>query len=108
MFYDYNIKIGKMRSVETIPEWGEGGIMESGGGGEFSMIYFIYCQNFCKCHNVPPTQHNSKIYIYIHTEQKDKRECITWLHGYIWLKWLDFSFTFCLFLDFMVKLMKSM
>jgi hypothetical protein len=35
------------------------GIKENGGGGEFSMIYLIYCKNFCKWHNVPP-QHNNK------------------------------------------------
>jgi hypothetical protein len=27
-------------------------------GVNSSMIYLIYCKNFCKCHNVP--QHNNK------------------------------------------------
>jgi hypothetical protein len=41
---------GKMRHVKTIPrmEWVNS-----------SMIYLIYCKNFCKCHNVP--QQNNKI-----------------------------------------------
>jgi hypothetical protein len=49
----------KMRPVETIPgmqEWREGGNKEEwcGGGVNSTMIYLIYCKNFCKCHNVPP------------------------------------------------------
>jgi hypothetical protein len=41
----------KMIHVENIPGMQGGGIKES---SEFSMIYLIYCKNFCKCHNVPP------------------------------------------------------
>jgi hypothetical protein len=33
--------------------WGQGGIKENGGGVNSSMIYLIYCKNFCKWHNVP-------------------------------------------------------
>jgi hypothetical protein len=44
---------GRMISVETIPGMGEK-MEENGGGGEFNIIYLIYCKNFCKCHNVPP------------------------------------------------------
>jgi hypothetical protein len=44
-----------MVPVETIPRMGEGGIKENGGGGEFNYdIYWIYCRNFCKCHNIAP------------------------------------------------------
>jgi hypothetical protein len=45
---------GKMRPVETTPGMGEGEIKENGGGVNSSMIYLIYCKNFCKCHNVSP------------------------------------------------------
>jgi hypothetical protein len=40
----------------------EGGIKENGvgGGANSSMTYLIYCKNLCKCHSVPPTQHNNK------------------------------------------------
>jgi hypothetical protein len=41
----------KMIPDEIIP--GMGGIKENGGGLNSSMIYLIYCKNFCKCHNVP-------------------------------------------------------
>jgi hypothetical protein len=44
---------GKMIPVETIQGMGEGGKKENGGGMNSSMIYLIYCKNFCKCHNVP-------------------------------------------------------
>jgi hypothetical protein len=27
---------------------------ENGGRGNLTMIYLIYCKNFCKCQNVPP------------------------------------------------------
>jgi hypothetical protein len=36
---------GKMRSVETIPGMGRGGIKENDGGVTSTMIY---CKNFCK------------------------------------------------------------
>jgi hypothetical protein len=45
---------GKLVPVETIPEWGVGGIKENDGRGELSMIYLIYCKNFYKCHNIFP------------------------------------------------------
>jgi hypothetical protein len=60
---------GKMTSVETIPGMGEEGIME---GVNSTMIYLLYCKNFCKCHNVFPVQQLKKkliymcIYIYIY------------------------------------------
>jgi hypothetical protein len=48
---------GKMRIVETIPGMGGGGgwrrMME---GMNSSMIYLIYCKNFCKCYNIPAAQ----------------------------------------------------
>jgi hypothetical protein len=48
---------GKMRFVDTIPGMGRGRIKENDGGGlNSSMIYLIYCKNFCKCHNVPPVK----------------------------------------------------
>jgi hypothetical protein len=40
----------KMIPVETIP--GMGGKQVEGVNS--SMIYFIHCKNFCKCHNVSP------------------------------------------------------
>jgi hypothetical protein len=40
---------GKMRPAETIPEMREGGIQDNDGGVNSSMIYLIYCKNFCKC-----------------------------------------------------------
>jgi hypothetical protein len=43
---------GKMKLVENIPGMGEykG---EWWWGVNSSMIYLIYCKNFCKCYNVP-------------------------------------------------------
>jgi hypothetical protein len=41
-----------MRSVETIPGVGGGGIKENDGGVSLTMIY---CNNFYKCHNVTPS-----------------------------------------------------
>jgi hypothetical protein len=43
---------GKIRSVETIPGMGGGGIKNDGGVNSA----MIYCKDFCKCHNVPPVQ----------------------------------------------------
>jgi hypothetical protein len=54
---------GKMIPVGTIPGLGEGKI-DNGGGSNSSMTYFIYCENFCKCHNVSPSS----------TIKKDKRK----------------------------------
>jgi hypothetical protein len=36
--------------LKLFQEWGERGIKENSGGGEFK--YLIYCKNFYKCHNV--------------------------------------------------------
>jgi hypothetical protein len=44
--------------LKLFQEWE--GITENDGGVNSSMINLIYCKNFCKCHNVPPTQHNNK------------------------------------------------
>jgi hypothetical protein len=38
----------------TIPGMRRGGIKEDDRGGEFK--HDVYCNNFCKCHNVHPTQ----------------------------------------------------
>jgi hypothetical protein len=38
---------GKMTPAETIPGIGGGGIKESGGRDDSTMIYLIYCKNFC-------------------------------------------------------------
>jgi hypothetical protein len=47
----------KMRPVETIPGMGEEGIKERGGGVNSSVIYLIYCENFCNATMYPhPTQ----------------------------------------------------
>jgi hypothetical protein len=47
------MKMDKMRHVEAIPEWSEGGIKESKGVSEFNKIY---CKNFCTFQYVPPVQ----------------------------------------------------
>jgi hypothetical protein len=44
-----------MRPVETVPGMGAEGIKENDGGVNSAPIY---CENFCKCHNVP--QNNNK------------------------------------------------
>jgi hypothetical protein len=49
---------GKMRSVELFQEWEEGGIKKMVEGENSTMMYLMYCENFCKCRKVP--QHNSK------------------------------------------------
>jgi hypothetical protein len=43
-----------MRCIETIPGMEGRGIKENDGGVNSTMIYLIYCKNFCGCHNVPP------------------------------------------------------
>jgi hypothetical protein len=43
-----------MIPVETVPGIRGGGMKESSGGGDSSMIYLIHCKNFCKYSNVPP------------------------------------------------------
>jgi hypothetical protein len=45
-----------MRHAEAIPGMGGRRIKENDGGRNSTMIYLIYCKNFCKCHNVSPTQ----------------------------------------------------
>jgi hypothetical protein len=47
---------GKMRPAETIPGMGERGQRRMVKEVKSSMIYLIYCKNFCKCHNAPPAQ----------------------------------------------------
>jgi hypothetical protein len=47
---------GKIRPVETIPRMGVRGKKENEGRVNSSMIYLIYCKNFCKYHNVSPAQ----------------------------------------------------
>jgi hypothetical protein len=32
---------------------GGGGMKANDGGGEFNLIHFRYCKNFCKCHHIP-------------------------------------------------------
>jgi hypothetical protein len=41
--------------IKSLP--GRRGIKENDGEGNSSMIYLIYYNNFCKCHNVLPAQH---------------------------------------------------
>jgi hypothetical protein len=50
-----------MIPVETIPGMGVGGIKEHSGGVNSSMIYLVYCKNFCKCHNVLHPEEHQKI-----------------------------------------------
>jgi hypothetical protein len=40
-------------SFETIPGMEERGMKVNIGGGDSSVIYLIYCKNFCKCYKVP-------------------------------------------------------
>jgi hypothetical protein len=43
-----------------------------------SMIYLIYCRNFCKCHSIPhPIQHNNEKFRKI----KDMLKKMRWSHG---------------------------
>jgi hypothetical protein len=39
---------------KLLQEWAEGGDKRMVEGVNSSMMYLIYCKNFCKCHNVPP------------------------------------------------------
>jgi hypothetical protein len=59
-----------MKPVETVPGMG-GGQRRMMERVNSSMIHLICCNNFCKCRNVPPPQHNNKkrknIYMYTHT-----------------------------------------
>jgi hypothetical protein len=56
--------IGKMIPVQTVPEMGEDEIKENVEGVNSSMIYLIYCKNFCKCCEVPPPAQFFKYGIY--------------------------------------------
>jgi hypothetical protein len=52
--YNMSPKAGLLE--ETKGGWKEEkreGIKENDGGGDFNMMYLIYCKNFCKYHNVP-------------------------------------------------------
>jgi hypothetical protein len=44
----------KMVSVETILGMGEGRNKEEWWRAHSTVTYLIYCENFCKCHNVSP------------------------------------------------------
>jgi hypothetical protein len=58
----------KNDTCETVPGMGEEGDKgEWWRGVNSSMIYFIYCRNFCKCHNVLPPSTRKK-------EKKKKRK----------------------------------
>jgi hypothetical protein len=46
----------KMILVENIPGMRGRRIKWTDGGADSSMIFLIYCKNFCKCHNIPPSQ----------------------------------------------------
>jgi hypothetical protein len=44
----------KIVSVETTPAMGRGEIKDNDVGVNSTLIYLIYCKNFCKCYSVPP------------------------------------------------------
>jgi hypothetical protein len=44
---------------------------EPGGGVTSSLIYLIYCKNFCKCHNEPPPSTTKRKY---KNKMKGRRE----------------------------------
>jgi hypothetical protein len=46
----------KVRHVETTPGIGGGRIRRMMEGVNSTMIYLIYCNNFYKCHIVPPAE----------------------------------------------------
>jgi hypothetical protein len=58
---------GKIVPIEPTPGMWEGGIKDSDGQSESSMIYLTYCKNFGKCHNVPPANTTIK-------KNKNKKE----------------------------------
>jgi hypothetical protein len=70
-YYELMYENGKMRSAETIPGMGRRGIKENDGGVTSTMIY---CKNFCKCHNVPPSTRIIK------KRKKKKRRKLSFLH----------------------------
>jgi hypothetical protein len=43
----------KMRLLKLFQEWERGGKRRMVEEMNSSMIYLIYCKNYCKCHNVP-------------------------------------------------------
>jgi hypothetical protein len=47
--------------VKIIPRIKGGGIKESSGGVNSSMIYSVYTKNLCNCHNVPPPSTTIKV-----------------------------------------------
>jgi hypothetical protein len=48
---------GERYLLKLLQEWEKENRKESDGGVNSTMIYLIYCKNFCKCHNVfPPTK----------------------------------------------------
>jgi hypothetical protein len=61
MYWKYYVLVyenGEMRPFKTISDIWER-IKENCRVGEFTMIY---CQNFCKCHNIPPYNNNMIIF----------------------------------------------
>jgi hypothetical protein len=58
-----------MIPIETIPGMGEGGIKETSGRVNSSMIHLRHCKNFCKCHNIPPSsttiKRSQEVFMYI-------------------------------------------
>jgi hypothetical protein len=60
---------GKMRPAVTIPGIGGGEIKENHGRVNSTMID---CQNFCKCHNVPPI---------ITLKKKKEKTCLACVRG---------------------------
>jgi hypothetical protein len=73
-----------MIPTETVPGIREGGIIESDGGGEFSMIHLMHCKNFSKCHNVPSPSTTIK-----KKKKKEKQDPILQreLKGKLLLQW---------------------
>jgi hypothetical protein len=43
----------KLVTIETVPGI-RGGGDRAVDGVNSSMIYLLYCRNFCKCYNIPP------------------------------------------------------
>jgi hypothetical protein len=46
--------------LKLFQEWGEGGLRRAMERVNSTMIYLIYCRNFCKCHNVLPASTTTK------------------------------------------------
>jgi hypothetical protein len=61
-----------MIPVETVPGIGRGGMKESSGGVNSSIIYLIHCKNLCKYYSVPsPSTIIIKIKIKIKIKETD-------------------------------------